>query len=287
VTAHGVVLAAALALLVVAALAPAGPSAADGPPAGSGGRRALVAAHRGGALLWPENSLLAFRNAIALGADLLETDVHLSADGVVVVLHDPTLDRTTTGTGRVRDATREALSPLRLRARDGVATAEPVPTLAELLDLVAPAGVGLLLEIKVGADRARYPGIEEKVLALVGERRLASRVVVMAFEAPTVKRIRELDPAIRAALLVGKGRVERERVGAAESVRWAMEAGATDLGVDHRVLDAALVEAARRAGLHLAAWTVNEEADLRRVVDLGVDVVTSDRPDLALRATRR
>jgi glycerophosphoryl diester phosphodiesterase len=97
-----------------------------------------VAAHRGGAALWPENSLLAYRGALALGVDLLETDVHLTADGEVVVLHDPTLDRTTTGAGPVRDARRVDLAPLRLRARDGSATQEPIPTLGELLALLRP-----------------------------------------------------------------------------------------------------------------------------------------------------
>ena len=283
-TGQGLLLGAALAVVIAACLSPTAPSA-QGPPPGS--RPALIAAHRGGALLWPENSLLAFRNAIALGADLVETDVHLTADGEVVVLHDPTLDRTTTGTGRVRDVARVALSPLRLRDRDGASTAEPVPTLVELLDIVAPSRAELLLEIKVGADRSRYPGIEEKVLRLVRERNLERRVVVMAFETATVKRIRELDPAIRLALLVSRGRVERERVPAAEAVRWAQEAGASDLGIDYRVLDAGLIEAARRARMPLAAWTVNEESDIRRVIDLGVDVVTTDRPDLGLKVTGR
>ena len=89
-----------------------------------------VAAHRGGALLWPENSLLAFRNALALGTDLLELDVHLTADGELVVIHDPTLERTSTGTGAVGGARLADLAGTRLRARDGAVTDEPVPTLA-------------------------------------------------------------------------------------------------------------------------------------------------------------
>ena len=75
------------------------------PFAGRGRLAVAVAAHRGGALLWPENSLLAFRNAVGLGADYLEFDVHLSKDGEVIVIHDPTLDRTTTGAGPVRERT--------------------------------------------------------------------------------------------------------------------------------------------------------------------------------------
>jgi glycerophosphoryl diester phosphodiesterase len=243
-----------------------------------------VAAHRGGALLWPENSLLAFRNAVALGADYLETDVHLTADDEVVVLHDPTLDRTTTGRGAVRAARLADLAPLRLRGADGAVTGEPIPTLAQALDVVASGrGVELLLEIKVDAAGQRYPGIEEKTLALVRARGLLERTPIMGFQAATLRRIRELEPGARTVLLVRRGRTERERASPAEAVRLAQEAGAHWLGINHRLLDADVVAAARRAGLLLAAWTVNEEPDLRRVLDLGVHVVISDRPDLALR----
>jgi glycerophosphoryl diester phosphodiesterase len=263
----------ALALLAVV-MSAAASSAVAGP---------LVAAHRGGALLWPENSLLAYRNAIALGVAFLETDVHLTADGEIVVMHDATLDRTSTGRGPLRDARLADLDGVRLRAADGAVTEERVPTLAQLLELIAPSPVRLLLEVKVGPDRARYPGIEEKVLALVKARGLLDRVVIMAFETPTVERIRALDATVRTTLLVSRARVERSGGVAREAVRWATDAKATDLGIDHRVLDAAVAAAARAAGVRLAAWTVNDEADLRRVIGLGVDIVISDRPDLARR----
>lgn len=251
------------------------------------GRRPLVAAHRGGAALWPENSLLAYRNALALDVDFLETDVHLSADGTVVVLHDPTLERTTTGAGAVRDTTAADLARLRLRSGDGRVTEEPVPTLAQLLDLLRPARVELLLEIKVDERRQRYPGIEEKVLALVRERALAGRVLIMAFERETIARVRALDPAMRTVLLIGRGQVERERVWPAESVKWAVGLGATAVGFNHRLIDADVVAACRKAGVRLAAWTVNEEADIRRVIDLGADIVISDRPDVVKRLAGR
>jgi glycerophosphoryl diester phosphodiesterase len=255
-----------LGLALVAAEASAGP---------------LVAAHRGGAALWPENSLLAFRNAATLGVDFLETDVHLTADGEVVVLHDPTLERTTTGRGRVAALRLADLRMLRLKAHDGTLTEEPIPTLASLLDVVAASSAHLLLEIKVDADRARYPGIEEKVLALVHARGLRDRTVIMAFQPETLERVRALDPTIRTSLLVGRGSVDGvTAVGRARAV------GASDLGLDHRLIDPAVVVAARAAGLSLTAWTVNGEVDLRRVIDLGVTIVTSDRPDLALKLAR-
>ena len=247
----------------------------------------LLAAHRGGSNLWPENSLRAFRNALALGADYLETDVHLSADGEVVVIHDPTLDRTTTGHGPVRDKRLAELARMRLKGRDGTVIDEAVPTLAALLDLLVPSRAQLLLEIKGGPDRARYPGIEEKALALVKARGLADRVVVMAFEPATVRRVRELDGAIRIALLVSKARLGREGATAPDAVRWTTELGATHLGLQQSALDAATMAAGRRAGVAVAAWTVNDEVDMRRMIDLRVDVLITDQPDVALRLLGR
>lgn len=255
-------------------------------PASASAKRPLVAAHRGGALLWPENSLTAFRNALALGVDFLETDVHLTSDGEVVILHDPTLDRTTTGTGPVRAAALGDLAKLRLRGTDGTATADAVPGLAAVLDLLKGDRAELLLEIKVGADGQRYPGIEDRTLALVKARGLLERTVVMGFHAPTVRRVRELEPALRTVLLVRRARIDGQGVAPVESVRWTLDAGASALGIQHTALDADVVAAARAAGLRLAAWTVNDEPTIKRVIELGVDIVISDRPDLALRLAR-
>ena len=144
--------------------------------AAAAGPATRVAAHRGGAALWPENSLMAFRSALALGVDALELDLHLTADGEVVVIHDPTLERTSTGSGAIRDlALADLAATTRLKTRDGATTAERVPTFAQVLDLAAPSAIELLPEIKVDGNRRRYDGIEEKVLALVRSRGLLAR----------------------------------------------------------------------------------------------------------------
>lgn len=259
--------------------APAATAAADG--------RVRVAAHRGGAALWPENSLLAHRNALGLGVDFLETDVHLTSDGEVVVLHDATLDRTTTGRGPVGAVTLADLAGVKLRGADGAPTDERLPRLAELLDLVRPSRAQLLLEIKVDAARRRYAGIEEKVLALVKDRGLLGRTPFMGFQADTVRRVRELEPGAATVLLVARSRLERQRVEPREAVRWTAEAGAGTLGIQHTALDTGVIDAARKAGVAVAAWTVNEEQDMRRVIGLGADILISDRPDVALRVLGR
>jgi glycerophosphoryl diester phosphodiesterase len=243
----------------------------------------LVAAHRGGAALWPENSLTAFRGAIALGVDALEFDVHLTADGEVVVIHDATLDRTSTGRGPVRAMTLAQIKNVRLVDRAGVPTQDGVPTLAEVLDLARATPMLVLPEIKLDLARSPYPDIEPRVVALLRARGLLGRASVQSFDEGTLRRVRALEPAVRTMLLVSRVRMAAHSGSAADAVGWAVDVGAADLGIDYRLIDAKLVAAARAAGVRVAAWTVNADDDLRRMSALGVDLVMSDRPDQARR----
>lgn len=263
-----------------------------------------LAAHRGGALLWPENSLRAFREALALGVDLLELDVHLSADGRVMVVHDATLDRTTDGHGDVGARTAAELGRLRLRGPDGDLTGEGVPTLEDVLALVAPTRAGLLLEVKGPTpgvnvvyerrgDEVRitpgpeYPGLVERALALVRQASMLDRVNVMGFSPAVVTRARALEPAVPTTFLVAAGHVHYVEAQPEDAIAWAVRLGATDAGIQHTLASPGVMAAARRAGVRVGVWTVNDEPAMRRAIDVGVDVLTSDRPDLARRALGR
>jgi glycerophosphoryl diester phosphodiesterase len=243
----------------------------------------LITAHRGGAALWPENSLAAFRGALALGVDALEFDIHLTADGEPVVIHDPLLDRTTTLQGLVRETTREQLRAGRLVDRTRAPSTEGVPTLAEVLDVAVGAKVEILPEIKTDGQRQPYPGIERRVVEQLRARGLLPRTTVQSFDAGTLRRVRALEPSLRTMFLVGRTRLTATGVTAEDAVRWARDVGATDLGIDHRAVDASVVAAARAAGIRLSVWTVNAEADVLRARDLGADVIMTDHPDLARR----
>jgi len=251
--------------------------------------------HRGGAALWPENTLLAFRNAIALGAQTLELDVHGTADGDVAVIHDPTVDRTTNGAGAVASLTVAQLRRLRIKSRAGELTDERVPTLGDVLALAAPAGVALLVEMKtpgraVTYERAgggvkvtpgaRYEGLEARVLRMLADAEMGERSILMAFNPAVLSEIRAHAPGQKTALLVERSHVEAAGAASSEPVQWATSAGANFLGIHYSVCDGAMVAAARAAGIALGVYTVNEEADLRRLAALGVDVIISDRADL-------
>jgi glycerophosphoryl diester phosphodiesterase len=255
-------------------------------------------AHRGGAAEWPENSLTAFRNAIAAGARILELDVHLTADGHVAVIHDPTLDRTSDGRGPVAACTKTDLDRARLRGPDVAPTGDCVPTLPDVLALAAPAGVGILVEIKtpgraaryerrgervVAVPGARYEGLERRVLEVLGTFEMAGRAFVMAFNPAVLAEVRALSPAQPTALLLERHDVEESGARPVEAVEWARQAQANFLGLHHTLCDAGLVAAAHAAGISVGVFTVNDEHAMRRLAGDGVDVIISDRADLVAR----
>lgn len=263
-----------------------------------------LAAHRGGARLWPENSLRAFRESLALGVDLLELDVHLTADEQVVVIHDATLDRTTDGRGAVRERTAAELAGVRLRGPDGAVTEERVPTLQQVLTVVAPSRAGLLVEVKgpvagvnVIYERQNgdaritpgpaYRGLVAKTLALLRQASMLGRVNVMGFSPDVITETRAIDAGVPTTLLVAAAHVRSVEARPEAAVAWAARLGATDLGIQHTVVSPELLAAARAAPLRVGVWTVNEEDAMRRAIDLGVDVLTTDRPDLACRVLGR
>jgi glycerophosphoryl diester phosphodiesterase len=251
-------------------------------------------AHRGGAARWPENSLTAFRGAVAGGAQLVELDVHLTADGEIAVIHDPTLERTTSGSGPLSRCTVADLRRARLRAPDGTLTDDCVPTLSEVLAIVGPAGAGLLVEIKTPGpavtyeargDRierlpgTRYAGLEKRVIETLAAAGCAQRCVILAFNPAVVAEVRTLAPALPTALLVDRYVVDAG-IAPLETVAWARDAGVSFLGLHHALCDAAVVDAAHGAGISVGVFTVNDHAERDRLVAAGVDVIITDRPDL-------
>ena len=264
-----------------------------------------LAAHRGGARLWPENSLRAFRESLTLGVDLLELDVHLTADGHVVVVHDATLDRTTDGHGAVGERTAAELARVRLRGPDGVLTDERLPTLEEVLAVVGPSRAGLLVEVKgpvagvnviyerAGDGQARitpgpaYAGLVPKTLGALRQASMLGRVNVMGFSPDVVTETRALEPSVPTTFLVAAAHVRNVDAPPEAAVAWATRLGATDLGLQHTLASPTLMVSARAAGLRVGVWTVNDEDAMRQAIALGVDVLTTDRPDLACRVLRR
>lgn len=238
----------------------------------------LIAAHRGGAILWPENSPTAFREAARLPVEQVEFDVHLSADGEVVVIHDATLDRTTEAQGAVAARTLTELRGIRLKGSAG----ETIPTLAEVAAILAPTALGPRMELKTGAGDARYPGLLPKSLTVLDAAGLLPRTTVTSFRlALAAEAMREPRLEGRAIWLVARGVVQD--AGVTGAIAAARAAGVPMLGLHAADCDAAAVAACRAAGIRLGAWAVNDATTIARVLALGVEVFTTDDPVTALR----
>ncbi len=250
-------------------------------------------AHRGAAGLAPENTLAAFRMAIDLGMDATELDLQATKDGVVVVLHDETVDRTTDGHGRIGDLTLAEVKRLDAGAKAAPAFhGERIPTLRELIDLVKAGGrpdFRLNLEIKFADGREGQPAdLEERVLAVLHETGFTDRVVVQSFHHPSAAKMKRLAPGIPCGLLVGERRRPADPVAAVRAH------GVDYYAPHHSLVTPALLAALHQAGIPAVTWTVNDPADMRRLIAMGLgamagDGMISDYPDrlAALRNARR
>jgi glycerophosphoryl diester phosphodiesterase len=246
-------------------------------------KRPLNVAHRGGAGLAPENTLVAFRQALAWQVDAVELDVHMSQDGALIVMHDPDLGRTTRQRGEIRARTLAELRTLNAAAshRGAPVEPQPIPTLQEVLDLVK-GRAGVQIEIKLAADNTRYPGIEAKVVEVVRHLDMLADVIVISFDFPTLQDIRALDPRLATCALISASYLSRfdVRRDATSAVDDLIAQGFRCVGIRHTLLTEVFYKTLRAHGFRVGVWTVNEPSAMRQFAAMGVDFITSDRPDL-------
>jgi glycerophosphoryl diester phosphodiesterase len=247
--------------------------------------RPLVFAHRGGRALGPENTIVALDIGFAAGADGAEFDVHLSSDGHVVVLHDATLERTTTGTGSVGTKTAAELGALDATLRYGIDLEHPwtgarggVPRLDEVL--ARYPGRPLIIEMK-----GDNPALGAAVVAIVRSAGASGRVCLGSFSEEVLSAARRMGPDVPTSAS------RQESVRALQrSWLWSSPGAVAYRAFqvpEHagrlRVVSRRFVRAVHRSRCAVQVWTVNEEVDMRRLLAYGVDGLISDRPDLAVR----
>jgi len=236
-----------------------------------------IIGHRGARDLWPENSLAGFRNALGLGLDGVEFDVHPTRDGGLAVIHDPTLDRTTDGKGLVAAHSMAELQALRLHGAD-----EGVPSLDQVLDVLAPANTELHIELKADAAEHPYPGLEPQVVAVVQRRGIDARAVLTSFWLDVLQRLRENWPEIR--LLVSLNASSVARQGGLEHVLDRLDALRVEFVAVHKdLLRKEMATFQRRVGpARLGVWVVNRPDEIAYWLAAPIGLITSDRPDLIL-----
>lgn len=232
----------------------------------------LNIAHRGFSGNYPENTMLAFEKAIEAGADGIELDVHFSKDGEVVVIHDERIDRTTDGEGYVVDFTYEELSGFDASAGfAGVYGFNKIPTLREYFELVKPVE-GFITNIELKTSINEYPGIEKAVLELIDEFGLEDRIIISSFNHYSIMRTKAINSRIRCGFLESS---------------WIYNFGeytkARGVECVHPLflsLNEDSVAEIKSNGIQINTWTVNKEADVERLYNLGVDAVISNYPDM-------
>jgi glycerophosphoryl diester phosphodiesterase len=241
--------------------------------------RPRVFAHRGGAALRPENTIPAFDHGLSLGADGLELDVRFSSDGVVVVHHDPTLERTTNGRGPVSALTAGELAGLDAGYHfEGFrGAAGGVPTLGQVLRRYPAAS--LIVELKLNDPLLAHRAIDE--IRAAGA---VDRVSLGSFGTRVLRAARAYEPAIR----TGSSREETRLALYRSRIRWPVarpayqEFQVPEVSGSTRVVSPRFVRDAHAAGVVVRVWTVNDADDMRRLLDWGVDSLISDRPDTAV-----
>lgn len=236
-----------------------------------------IIGHRGARNIWAENSLSGFRNVCGLKVDAVELDVHLSSDGEIMVIHDPLLDRTTDHKGPVGQLSREALRKVRLNDTLG----ETIPTLSAVLDVFAPTGIELEIEMKMDALGNPYAGLLDKVIALVEARNLSSRVVLTCFVPEVIEEIRSKAPGMRRLASVDRRSCEAFG-GVDRTLRRFVDLGCI-IAVEQSLLRLCLDRAVGIVGSEkLGAWVPNTVRELDYWLGQPISQITSDRPDLAL-----
>ena len=222
--------------------------------------RPLIISHAACGGHAPENTIGGILKAIELGSEAIEIDVQASADGVPVLMHDLTVDRTTNGSGAIAE-----LSIEQLRALD--AGGEPLPTLAEVLDLTK-GKVLLVMEIK-------QPGIEQHIAHLVRESEAINDVMAWSFFPDALEGMRSAEPKVPRALLIGG-----ESMSKWPKIRSsAVKLGVQGVSVFNPNVDEAVAEDCRHRGLALYTWTPDSSREIERLVRLGVDGVCSNFPE--------
>ena len=261
-------------------------------------KRPLVIAHQGGAGLAPSSTLAAFMNAWKLGVDVLEFDVHMTKDGHIVSIHDPTVDRTTNGTGRVNDLTLEEIQNLDAGYRfqdekgnykfrgQGVF----IPTIEQIFETIKDDKMLYIIEIKDTNHPSLYRAITEKMWDTIKSFGLEKRVILASFDQNIIDHLLNIS---RGEAIVSAGRKEAKRFVVLHKLflnslyRPSVDA----LHIPARegkfnLADRKLIRGAHNRGMVVHYWTINDPEMMRNLLRMGADGIMTDRPDLLIQVMK-
>lgn len=252
----------------------------------------LVIAHRGGKALAPENTLEAFRNASRIGADILEYDVHITADGHLVVIHDDTVDRTTNGTGKVNEMTLKEIKELDagyyFQDENGEYTFRNkgvrIPTVDEVFTEFS--STKQLIELKDSNNSELYEGLINEMWNDIQKHHMEENVLIASFDHEINLRFENIS---HGKVAIGAGEEETRQFvtmhKAFLNALYKPKASAFQLPTEqegHNLADWKLIRGANNRGMHVYYWTINEEETMKELIDLGADGIMTDNPLLLL-----
>lgn len=236
----------------------------------------LIIGHRGASGHAPENTLAAFKKAVALGAGFIETDLQLSRDARFVAIHDESVDRTTNGQGRVHDQTLAVLRRLDAGSWFGSEfSGERIPTLEEILEFCKKHDVVFYLELKPSGSW----GGEHALIGALRESGEIARVIVISFDPAILASLRKIEPNLMTGVLFD-GQL-------ADPLQAAVNVGARQLVVRGDLVTPMLIAESHKRDLQVVCWTVNQPAHIRLLIAAGVDGIMSDYPDRLLAAQKK
>lgn len=217
----------------------------------------------------PENTMPAFEKAIEMGADGIELDVQLTSDVEIVICHDEKIDRTSDGTGWLKDYTLKELREFSFSKPHPEYGNIKIPTLRELLEFLAPTGKELNIELKTGV--IFYEGLEEKTADMVREFGMENRVIYSSFNHHSLKLLKQAVPDAHIGLLMGENFVDVPRY------TTMMQAAAVHPYFQH--IDKEYIDNCHAHGIKVNTWTVDSRLDIKRLCEYGVDIIITDCPD--------
>ena len=232
----------------------------------------LVLGHRGASAYAPENTLTAFNLAFEQGADGVELDVTLTQDGIPVVIHDDTVDRTTNGHGDIRLMTLEQVKQLDAAYKFDQYRGEKIPTLDEVMRAVGKRGI---INIELKGKSIQADGLEEAVLAVIEQTGTADNVIISSFNPFALYRMSVLNPRLPRGLLYT---IEMPLYLRRAWLRPV--ANPTAMHPKYSMIDERFVKWARSKKYKINTWTVDDPSEMRRLMGLGIDAIISNKPDV-------
>lgn len=238
----------------------------------------LVLAHRGANKRAPQNTVPAFKKAVLLNADGIETDVHLSKDSKIVICHNYTVDATSNGKGLIEDMTFDELRRLDFGSYfNNEFAGVQLPTLAEVLDVVKDM---TLINIEIKAPK-RKNDIVKRTIEELHRLNLAEKSIVSCFEPECLREAKEFDPSMRTGLLYENNELGKEIMSFGVS-KFCMELNAYAAHPEHILITEEIVSDLHAHGLAVNPWTVNNKEDIIKYTEWGCDALISDVPDYVL-----